>query len=65
MQQDVVETTEPKLDAARNIRKAGDFVATGTQAVGEALGVTALGEAIQRGEITGVPTSKPSYRCRR
>ena len=55
MQQDVVETTEPKLDAARNVRKAGDFVATGTQAVGEALGLTAVGEAIQRGGITGVP----------
>ena len=54
MQQNVVETTEPKLDASRTIRKAGDFVATGTQAVGEALGLTGAGEAFQRSGITGV-----------
>ena len=54
MQQNVVETTEPKLDASRTIRKVGDVVGTGTQAVGEVLGLKGAGEAFQRSGITGV-----------
>lgn len=55
MQQNVVETTEPKLDASQTIRKAGDVIGTGTQAVSEAIGLKQAGEAFQRSGITGVP----------
>ena len=55
MQQNVVETTEPKLGASQTIRKTADVVAAGTQAIGEATGLTQAGEAFQRSGITGVP----------
>ena len=54
MQQNVVETTEPKLDASQTIRKAGEVVGAGTKAVSEAIGLKQAGEAFQRSGITGV-----------
>lgn len=54
MQQNVVETTDPKLETSRTIRKAGEVVGAGTQAVSEAIGLKQAGEAFQRSGVTGV-----------